>query len=350
MELLNAKVLKVFGVLLIFAGCIAIVKVLDMDITVSTTIDAEKRVVNIQKMNDRSVSLTLSIVVLIVGVLTVGFAVLADKESRGLTTDLPLSTCPHCGAILKRYPANPAWCIQCRATLLWREGQILSPEETELILKDKLGQEKLEKERAEECILNDKLAWDKIKKERAEELARLWNRVNNLIADCLQIVLEIFQQLKRLASHVKSYWTLYRLIAQQADIHFRLGWKMQKNQIGDVAILNQIADLTSRIESPNNNMIRTWFLKREYKKLILQLAIHAINSDSIPAGFKDLYQEAESFKTTLFNANENHTASRVSLFPSDSKNWMRIGIGMTMLVITFFIAIYYITFRFTKSS
>ena len=350
MELLNAKVLKVFGVILIFAGCMAILKVLDMDITVSTTLDAEKRVVNIQKMNDRSVSLTLSIVVLIVGVLTVGFAVLADKESRGLTPELPLSTCPHCGAILKRYPANPAWCVQCRATLLWREGRIVSPEETELILKDKLGKEKLEKERAEECILNDKLAWDKIKKERAEELARLWNRVNNLIAGCLQIVLEIFQQLKRLASHVKSHLTLYCLKAQQADIRFRLGCKMQKNQIGDIVILNQIADLTSRIESPNNNMIHTWFLKREYQKLILQLAIHAHNSDSIPAGFKDLYQEAESCETTLFNANENHTASRASLFPSDSKNWIRIGIGMTMLVIAFFVAVYYITPRFTKFS
>jgi hypothetical protein len=89
MEIFNAKVAKVFGVILIFAGCMAIVKVLDMDITVSTTLDAEKRVVNIQKMNDRSVFLTLSIVVLIVGVLTVGFAVLADKESRGFTQDLP---------------------------------------------------------------------------------------------------------------------------------------------------------------------------------------------------------------------------------------------------------------------
>ena len=346
MELFNAKVAKVFGVLLIFAGCIAIVKVLDMDITVSTTIDAEKRVVNIQKMNDRSVSLTLSIVVLIVGVLTVGFAVLADKESRGLTPDLPLSTCPHCGAILKRYPANPAWCVQCRATLLWREGRIVSPEEAELILKDKLGQEKLEKERAEECILNDKLAWDKIKKERTEELARLWNRFSNLIAGCLQIVLEIFQQLKRLASHVKSHWTLYCLMAQQADIRFRLGWKMQKTQIGDVTILNQIADLTSRIESPSNNMIRTWFLKREKQKLILQLAIHALNSDSITSGFKDLYQEAKLCETTLFNANEIHTVSRDLLFPSDIKSRIRIGIGVIMLVIIFFVAIYYITPRF----
>ena len=41
MEIFNAKVAKVFGVILIFAGCMAIVKVLDMDITVSTTLDAE---------------------------------------------------------------------------------------------------------------------------------------------------------------------------------------------------------------------------------------------------------------------------------------------------------------------
>lgn len=346
MEIFNAKVAKVFGVILIFAGCMAIVKVLDMDITVSTTLDAEKRVVNIQKMNDRSVFLTLSIVVLIVGVLTVGFAVLADKESRGFTQDLPPTTCPHCGAILKRYPANPAWCVQCRATILWREGRIVSAEETELILKGKLEQEKLEKEWVEKCILNDKLAWDKFKKERAKEFTRLWNALKKLSDVSLQIVLEIYQQLMRFASHIKSYWTLYCLTTQQANIRSRLGWKMYKNQIGDVSILNQIVDLTSRIESPNNNMIRTWFLKREYQKLIQQLAIHALNSDSIPSVFKDLYQEAKLCETTLLNANENHTISRSLLFPSDIKSRIRIGIGVIMLVIIFFVAIYYITPRF----
>jgi len=358
---------EIFGKLLVFAGFVGLIFAFNMDITVPVTKldwnpdwddgfpsmfkpkpreEREKRVVNLQKINDRYMILGVSAIGIFAGILIVGVSRMTGRQESKPLVDFPPFTCPHCGATLNRHPANPAWCVQCRAPLLWRDGRILSPEETASILKDKLAAETLEKEMEPERLRTDKLAWEKNREEtkarRQNDLIRLKNLVKNLISAIDQFDQKIRQQVMRFFLHAKSHWVLHRLTAQQAAIRFRLGWEMYRNRIGDASVLQQIADLTGRIENPNNNLIRSWFLKREFKKLIPQLVVPPFESDSLPAALQGLYQELESCKTQLQDASEKLAVSKASLFPSDPKDRWQLGLGIPLLALTLLLFLIYV--------
>jgi hypothetical protein len=344
MEFFNSGAAKRLGAVLIVLGCIGLIASWNMDTTVEAggerigsrefAFDVPKtRVHNIGLMDDRRNYLLLSGLTLMVGVVTVGFGALAGNQSAPSRRQSLCVRCPKCNGILE---GTPTLCTHCRTELGWVGGKAVTAEEAPLLIEQLREQERIQEEQRIQRLKE----FEERRKQQAAEFKTL---LKTLLSECWQVNLATVQQTGRLFDYAKAWYGSHRLGALQTGLRFRLGRRMYQSGLGDSDVIQQIAELTNQIDSPGQKAVRSWFLKRERRRLTLRLADVALHQDSPPTGVEADYQEAKAGDAKLNSACEHQGALRAALLPADTTNWRRVGIGYGLIILVIFVMLCFLS-------
>ena len=172
-----------------------------------------------------------------------------------------------------------------------------------------------------------------LKDRLAPILARAAKILRLIAAEAGAVCAATFAQTGRLFTYAEAQWTGRSLTKALDRSRLAVGKKVYQLGLGAPSLVQQIAELTKRIEAPDQKKGQSASVERERRQLTLGLADLALNQGAAPVGAETEYQEVTRIQTEIVSHGEHLKSLRASLPPHDNTDWLRVWTGYSTVAI-----------------